>query len=105
MTSALTVSPAGIDQSSHNSGKIAGAAKDFEALMIGQMLKSIHEEGGWLGSDSDDAGNAASGLADEQLAHSMAANGGLGLSRVIESRLSRANQAATSSYLSTSISR
>ncbi len=67
--------------------KVAGAARDFEALLISQILKSVHEEGGWLGSSEDDAGEAAVGLGEEQLARTMAASGGLGLSKLIAAGL------------------
>jgi hypothetical protein len=39
-------------------GKVAGAARDFEALLLGQILKSAHGDGGWLGTSDDDAGSA-----------------------------------------------
>jgi Rod binding domain-containing protein len=65
--------------------KLAGAAKDFEALLLGQLLKSAHGDGGWLGTDDDDAGSAAVGLGEEQLARTMAASGGLGLQKLIQS--------------------
>lgn len=74
-------------QQVHGLSKAAGAAKDFEALLIGQMLRSMHEGGGWLGTGDDQAGEAAIGLGEEQLARSLAASGGLGLSRLIESGL------------------
>src|SRR3954471_11497182 len=67
--------------------KVAGAARDFEALLLGQILKSVHEGGGWLGSGDDDASSAAVGLGEEQLARTMAKTGGLGLSRLIETGL------------------
>lgn len=67
------------------SNKAAGAAKDFEALLLGQMLKSAHSDSGWLGTDNDDAGEAAVGIGEEQLARTMAQSGGLGLSKLIES--------------------
>jgi Rod binding domain-containing protein len=67
------------------SNKAASAAKDFEALLLGQMLKSARGDGGWLGTDDDDAGEAAVGIGEEQLARTMAQSGGLGLSKLIES--------------------
>jgi hypothetical protein len=37
-----------------NPAKIKAAATQFEALLIGQMLKSMHDtEGGWLGTGDD----------------------------------------------------
>lgn len=72
--------------------RIEGAAQQFEALLIGQMLKSTHEsdDGGWTGTDNDDAGSQAVELAEEQLAQAMASHGGLGLARVIARGLSHA---------------
>lgn len=72
----------------NNEQKVVAAAKDFEALLIGQMLRSVREEGsGWLGTDDDDAGSAAFSLGEDQLAKAMAAGGGLGLSKVIAAGL------------------
>jgi Rod binding domain-containing protein len=78
-----------LDRQQHGDGgnKIAGAAKDFEALLLGQILRSVHEDGGWLGTGDDDAGEAAIGLGEEQLARVMASSGGLGLSKLIETGL------------------
>jgi len=71
-----------------NEQKGVAAAKDFEALLIGQMLRSAREEGsGWLGTDNDDAGSAAYSLGEDQLAKAMSAGGGLGLSKVIAAGL------------------
>jgi Rod binding domain-containing protein len=68
--------------------KEIGAAKDFEAILIGQMLRSVREEdSGWLGTGDDGAGATAFGLGEEELAKAMAAGGGLGLSKVIASGL------------------
>jgi len=68
--------------------KEAGAAKDFEALLIGQMLRSVREEdSGWLGTGDDEAGSAAMGFGEEELAKAMAQGGGFGLAKVIESGL------------------
>src|SRR5258708_4138149 len=76
----------GLDQKQQSgSNKTAAAAKDFEALLMGQILKSAHSSSGWLGTDDDDAGEAAIGLGEEQLARTMAQSGGFGLSKLIES--------------------
>jgi len=77
-----------------DTSKVGGAARDFEALLIGQILKSAHSAGGWLGGDDDDAGQAAVGLGEEQLARTMAANGGLGLAKMIETGLRKQQEAA-----------
>ncbi|HTA44905.1 MAG TPA: hypothetical protein VK789_20795 [Bryobacteraceae bacterium] len=68
--------------------KAIKAAQDFEALLIGQMLRSVREEeSGWLGTGDDDAGSTALGLGEEELAKAMAAGGGFGLAKIIASGL------------------
>jgi Rod binding domain-containing protein len=66
-------------------GKIENAAKQFESLLIAQILKSMHESGsaGWLGTGDDQSGESAMELAEEQFAQALASRGGLGLSRLI----------------------
>ena len=73
--------------------RIAGAAKDFEALMIAQLLKSMRDagEGGWLGTGEDEAGAQAMELAEEQLARALASQGGLGLARLVARGLNKAD--------------
>ena len=62
--------------------KRADAANDFEALLIGQMLKSMHEEGSnWLGTGDDQSTDSAFGLAEQQLARSLVSGGGMGVGR------------------------
>jgi Rod binding domain-containing protein len=65
--------------------RLQKAAKDFEALVLAQMLKSMREAagGGWMGSGSDSAGSQAMSLAEEQFAAALAARGGLGLVNVV----------------------
>lgn len=67
------------------------AAQDFEALLLGQMLKSMRGEGAWLGtgddSGDDSADDTAASLGEQQIAQALAAGGGLGLARTIEAGL------------------
>jgi len=64
------------------------AAKQFEALMISQLLKQARgDAGGWLGGGEDAGSETATGLAEEQFAQALAQSGGLGLSREIVSSL------------------
>jgi flagellar protein FlgJ len=64
--------------------KIASAAKQFEALLIGQMMKSMHDsEGGWLGTGDDESASSAMEYGEEIFAQAMAQNGGLGLASLI----------------------
>jgi len=69
---------------------LAAAATQFEALMIAQMLKESHGDGGgWLGG-GDEAGAATeAGLAEEQFAQALAQNGGLGLRSCLLAGLSQ----------------
>jgi flagellar protein FlgJ len=61
--------------------KIQGAAQQFEALMIGQMLRSVREAA--QDQDSDSSGETMMDLADQQLSQMLARNGGLGLAQMI----------------------
>jgi Rod binding domain-containing protein len=71
--------------------RIKTAAEQFEALLIGQMLKSAREAGasGALGTGEDSAGQTGVELAERQLASLLASKGGLGLSKFITSNLER----------------
>ncbi len=72
-------------------GKAVDAAKQFEALLIGQMLKTMRESGsGWLGSGEDQAAESAMGMAEEHFAAALSASGGLGLASTIERGLAAA---------------
>ena len=70
------------------------AAKQFEALLIGQLLKSAHggdDDQGWLGTGDDTGDATAAGLAEQQFAQALAAKGGLGLSGRIVASLTPAS--------------
>ena len=65
-------------------GKTRDAARQFEALLISQMLKSMRDsEGGWLGTGEDEASSSAMEYAQEMFAQSLSANGGLGLANLV----------------------
>jgi len=72
-----------------NSAKILDATKQFEALLLAEMLKSMREAsgGGWLGSGEDAAADSAMALAQEQFAQALAQSGGLGLSKLLAETL------------------
>jgi Rod binding domain-containing protein len=62
----------------------AGAAKQFEALLIAQMLKHAHESSpGSQGEDGDSTGETMWDMAAQQFAQVLAEGGGLGLARMI----------------------
>lgn len=74
-----------------NCARIKKAAREFEALLIGEMLKTTREAGsdGWLGSGDGSANQSAMGLAESQLAQAISQGGGLGLAHLIEKQLTR----------------
>jgi flagellar protein FlgJ len=72
------------------------AARDFEALLLGQILRSATESpfgGGWLGTGDDDAGAQALSIAQEQFATALAANGGLGLAKMVAAAVGKQSDA------------
>lgn len=72
--------------------KVKDAAKQFEALLIGQMMKSMRDsEGGWLGTGGDDSSSSAMEYGQEIFAQAMAQNGGLGLADLVAKGLQKAS--------------
>ena len=70
--------------------KIRDAAQQFEALLLGQILRSMREGGkGWLGSGEDPSGDCATEYAEQAFAGAMAKQGGLGLADLIAAGLAR----------------
>lgn len=71
----------------NSTNKIKDAAQQFEALMIGQLLKTAREaasgSGGWFGTGEDETGQIPMELAEQQLATTMAKQGGFGLTTTI----------------------
>jgi Rod binding domain-containing protein len=78
-------------RSRNDPAAIQDAARQFEALLLAQLLRGAREAGseGWLGTgEEDQAASCAMGLAEEQFAQALAAQGGLGLASLIVSGLS-----------------
>jgi Rod binding domain-containing protein len=67
--------------------RIHDAAQQFESLLLGQILESVSNGGGWLGSGEDSSSGCANGFAQQQLATMIARHGGLGLAQLIEKGL------------------
>ena len=83
-TQPIAASTIGLAASGKDKTKIADAARQFEALLIAQMLKSMRDsEGGWLGTDSDEAASSGMEYAQEMFAQSLSASGGLGLAKLV----------------------
>jgi len=76
-------------------GRIQEAARQFEALLITQLLRASRSTGGegWLGTGEDQSASSAMEMAEEYFAQALASQGGLGLARMICEELSRAAQA------------
>ena len=74
-----------------NPAAIQDAARQFEALLLAQLLRGAREAGsdGWLGTGEDQTASSAMGLAEEQFAQALSAQGGLGLASLIVSGLAR----------------
>jgi Rod binding domain-containing protein len=80
----------GVGLKTDDPAKIRGAAQQFEALLLEQVLHSARGDGsGWLGTDADSAGGCATDLGEQQLALAVAQNGGLGLAKLIASGLGK----------------
>ena len=85
----LATSPGSITPA-NDPARIRNAAQQFEALLLGQILHSAHDsEGGWLGSGGDSSSDCAGDYAEQQLAATIAQQGGLGLSQLITAGLER----------------
>jgi Rod binding domain-containing protein len=76
--------------------KIRDSARQFEALLIAQILRSVREpSGGWLACGDGQAGSSISDYAEQQLAHVLSASGGLGIASLIEQGLTGKAQPQT----------
>jgi Rod binding domain-containing protein len=81
------------DPARNSPEKIHDAASQFEALLIGQVLKAAHEgedDGeGWLGTGEDQTAQSVMGLADEYFARAIASRGGFGLAKGVSEGLEK----------------
>ncbi|HEX6895785.1 MAG TPA: hypothetical protein VF146_10955 [Bryobacteraceae bacterium] len=72
--------------------KLADTAKQFEAVVAGEVLKAARasSDGGWLGSgDDDQTGEMTVELAEQGLAQGLAAGGALGIAKMVIANLHR----------------
>ena len=64
--------------------KVHDAAQQFEALLLGQMLRTERQSGsGWLGSCEDASAECVTDYAEQQFAAVLAQNGGLGIATLV----------------------
>ena len=79
-----TTPPTDLSQAPPDTLKARDAGRQFEALLIGQMLKSMkNSEGGWMGTGDDQSSSAAMEYAQEVFAQALASGGGLGLADLV----------------------
>jgi Rod binding domain-containing protein len=73
--------------------KIQHAAKDFEAVLINQMLQSAREAGGGgltgSGDEENQQNSALLELGEQQFAQALASNGGLGIAKMVVTGLTK----------------
>jgi Rod binding domain-containing protein len=82
--------------------KITGVAKQFEALMVGQILKTARESsgGGWLSEEDgqeDQTGSMVMELAEQGFSQGIATRGGLGIAKMVTAQLERGQPKTPSS--------
>ncbi|HTP85650.1 MAG TPA: hypothetical protein VMJ34_01830 [Bryobacteraceae bacterium] len=63
--------------------KTRDAAEQFEALLVGQMLRQVRESASNDGDDDAGANSTFLEVAEEQLAQAIAARGGLGIATMV----------------------
>jgi flagellar protein FlgJ len=74
----------GISRPKDDPAKVKEAARQFEALLIGQMMKSMQTaDGGWSGQGEDGSSSCAMEYGQEAFAQALSANGGLGLASLV----------------------
>ena len=75
--------------------EIQKVASQFEALLMGEILKSARpsDGSGWFGAE-EESDSGLSEMAEQQLSQALAARGGLGLSSFIEKGLRKAEPAS-----------
>ncbi len=90
---------AGSTSTDSKHSKIVNAATQFEALLIGEMMKSVREasDDGWLGGGSDSSAESAFGIAENQFAQTISQRGGFGLAKTIEKSLESDSRVAATS--------
>jgi Rod binding domain-containing protein len=84
------VSPLTPIASAGKSGQIRKAATDFEALLLTQMLRSARESIHGEEEDSE-ANSSLIDLGEQQFAQVLAANGGMGIAKMIVAGLKNAH--------------
>ena len=79
-----------LDKSKSTPERVLAAAKEFEAVLLEQMLKEARTSSS-LSEEHDQAGNALREIADQQFARLISSQGGLGISKVLVDSLKKAS--------------
>ncbi len=70
--------------------RVEDAARQFEALLIAQLLRAARADSeGWFGAGDGATASSVTALAEQQLAGALAAGGGLGLAAMAVSGLKK----------------
>lgn len=90
-----------LQQASAKTDEISKAATQFESMIIGQVLQASRQSSdkGWLGTGGgdDQTGDMVMEMAEQGLAQGLAAQGGLGIAKMVSSKLRREAAMPTSS--------
>jgi len=82
-------------------GDAKQAARQFEAMLIGQMLRSMREasgnKGNWLGGEEAQGSDTMSEFAEQQLGQAISSQGGFGLAPLVEQGLKPHESTSTNS--------
>jgi flagellar protein FlgJ len=90
ISSAVLPAAAGTTAKADTPEKVRDAAQQFEALLIGQILRSARQSGtGWFSDGEDPSGEIATDYAEQQFATALSRQGGLGLADMIAKGLER----------------
>ncbi len=82
------VSQAVRDDSKDSPTRIGHAARDFEALLIGQMLKSAREAGE-SDEEEKDPNSTMIDFGEQQFAQALASSGGFGIAKMVVAGLTK----------------
>ena len=83
-SASTTTSTSAAGTPARDPSKIHDAAQQFEALLLGQMLRTERQSGsGWLGSGEDASAECVTDYAEQQFAAVLAQNGGLGIASLV----------------------
>ena len=87
----MSVSQTGTGLSAAKKGddpeRVGAAAHEFEALLIGQMMRQVREASS--SGEGDQSTSSILEMAEQQLAQALTAGGGLGLAKLIVQGLNR----------------